>query len=86
MYRNTKDPEYPKISWGKTNKQTKNGDRGIRCPDFRLQYKASIIKTPWYYHKTLSRPEINNGERLSSTSGAGKTGQLHVKEWNKNIL
>ena len=28
---------------------------------------------------------INNGEKIVfSISGAGKTGQLHVKEWNKN--
>ena len=27
--------------------------------------------------------KIYNGERIiSSVSGAGKTGQLHVKEWN----
>ena len=29
--------------------------------------------------------KIYNGEKtVSSTSGAGKTGQLHVKEWNQN--
>ena len=30
---------------------------------------------------------LYNGEKtVSSINGAGKTGQLHTKEWNENIL
>ena len=103
--------KYKKAQIAKAILRKKNWTGGINLPDFRLYYKATVIKTVWYWHRDwnidqcnkIESPEINprtyahliltkgariyNGEKtISLTSGAGKTGQPLVKEWNWNTF